>query len=127
MASSAAGVAPLGDVGDREERRHASRTKRPPSSTRVSPTSSVASRTTQSRWIGTETVPPIPALAPNAMWIEPRIFSSSRTLPLSEAAGVGADAQLGEVGAAVVGAQARVAGHRPSSWPAAPASAPSRR
>src|SRR3954447_16982230 len=41
-----------------------------------------ASVTTQSRWIGTETVPPIAMLAPNAMCTVPRIFSSSSTLPV---------------------------------------------
>ena len=40
---------------------------------------------TTSRWIGTDTVPPIPALAPNAMCTVPRIFSSSSTLPVSSA------------------------------------------
>ena len=38
---------------------------------------------TTSRWIGTETVPPMPALAPKATWTVPRIFSSSSTLPVS--------------------------------------------
>ena len=41
--------------------------------------------TTTSRWTGTVTVPPIPALAPNAMCAVPRIFSSSRMLPVSVA------------------------------------------
>ena len=38
-----------------------------------------------SRWTGTETVPPMPALAPNATWTVPSIFSSSRMLPVSVA------------------------------------------
>ena len=53
-------------------------------------TSSVASSTTTSRWIGTDTVPPIPALAPKATCTVPRIFSSSSTLPVSVRPVVGA-------------------------------------
>ena len=37
---------------------------------------------TQSRWTGTWTVPPIAAEAPKATWAVPRIFSSSRMLPV---------------------------------------------
>ena len=48
-------------------------------------TSSVASSTSTSRWTGTETVPPMPALAPNATWTVPSIFSSSRISPVSVA------------------------------------------
>ena len=51
------------------------------------------------------TVPPMPALAPKATWIVPRIFSSSRMLPVSCARVVGADAELGEVGALLAGAR----------------------
>src|SRR6185312_15536844 len=84
-------VAPLGEVGDREQHAPAARggghsTQRPASSTRVPPTSSVGSTTTTSRWTGTETVPPMPALAPNATWTVPRIFSSSSTSPVRIAA-----------------------------------------
>ena len=45
--------------------------------------STSGSRTTQSRWTGTWTVPPIAAEAPKATWAVPRIFSSSSTLPVS--------------------------------------------
>src|SRR5215207_2054384 len=76
-------VAALRDVGDGDQPRHSR--KRPASSTRVPPTSSVASSTRQSRWTGTDTVPPMPALAPNATWTVPSIFSSSRMLPVSVA------------------------------------------
>src|SRR5437762_2694863 len=74
-------VLAFGDVRDGEERHP--RTYRPSSSTLRPPTSRVASSTTTSRWIGTVTVPPIPALAPNATWTVPRIFSSSSTWPVS--------------------------------------------
>ena len=60
----------------------ASARRRAPAS---SPIHSVGSVTTTSRWTGTVTVPPIPALAPNAMCAVPRIFSSSRMLPVSVA------------------------------------------
>src|SRR3954447_18526971 len=60
----------------------AARTKRPSSRTCVPSMDSDASVTTQSRWMGTDTVPPIAMLAPNATWIAPRIFSSSSTLPV---------------------------------------------
>ena len=60
---------------------------------------SEASSTTTSRWMGTDTVPPIPALAPKATWTVPRIFSSSSTLPVELRAVVGADPELGQVGA----------------------------
>src|SRR4051812_29201170 len=63
----------------------AASTKRPSSRTFVPSMLSDASVTTQSRWIGTDTVPPIAMLAPNATWIVPRIFSSSSTLPVSVA------------------------------------------
>ena len=48
-------------------------------------TLNVGSSTTQSRWTGTETVPPIAAEAPKATWQVPRIFSSSSRLPVSSA------------------------------------------
>src|SRR3954447_4847769 len=60
----------------------AARTKRPSSRTCVPSMDSDASVTTQSRWMGTDTVPPMAMLAPNATWTVPRIFSSSRTLPV---------------------------------------------
>ena len=80
--SSTSGVAALGDVGDGEQRRHA-QTSSSPSRTTASPSiSTVGSSTTQSRWTGTWTVPPIAAEAPKATWAVPRIFSSSRMLPV---------------------------------------------
>ena len=87
-AAMRARVAPLGDVGDGEQRRHAQpQTSSSPSRTSASPsTSTVGSRTTQSRWTGTWTVPPIAAEAPKATWAVPRIFSSSRMLPVRIAA-----------------------------------------
>ena len=91
------GVAALGDVGDGEE--HAQSTKRPASSTVVPPTVSVASSTTTSRWIGTATVPPMPGAG-----AEGDVDGAEDLLVLEHVAGqrgavVGADAELGEVGA----------------------------
>ena len=83
--------------------RRAHSSKCPRSSTRLPPISSVGSRIRQSRCTGTETVPPMPALAPNATWTVPRIFSSSRMLPVSVRALVGADAELGDVPALTAG------------------------
>ena len=87
---SIAAVAALGDVRVREQRGHArvGVPRRARSGRRRAPAAvdrQVASSTTTSRWIGTDTVPPIPALAPNATWTVPRIFSSSSTLPVSRA------------------------------------------
>src|ERR1019366_84358 len=80
-------AAPLTDVGDRAQRTlpYGTSTWRPASSTARPSTGSEASSTTTSRWIGTETVPPIPALAPKATCTVPRIFSSSSTLPIRRA------------------------------------------
>src|ERR1035437_5172160 len=84
-------AAPLGDVGDRQQgaghcpSSWSFSTYRPASSTVRPSTCSEASSTTTSRWIGTETVPPIPALAPKATCTVPRIFSSSSTLPIRRA------------------------------------------
>ena len=82
--SSSSPVAPLGDVGDGEQgRHHRQMTTSSPPLTIASPSiSTVGSSTTQSRWTGTWTVPPIAAEAPKATWQVPRIFSSSRMLPV---------------------------------------------
>ena len=53
--------------------------------TAVAPMCSVGSTMTESRWTGTETVPPIAMLAPNATCTVPSIFSSSSTIPVSVA------------------------------------------
>ena len=90
--------------------------------------------TTQSRWTGTWTVPPIAAEAPNATWQVPRIFSSSSRLPVRIARLVRADPELGDVGAVLavrgqqlhqplaVGAARRRPGGRPR-----PSARPARR
>ncbi len=77
------GRAPRRRSGRRAASLGGASTYRPPSSTARPSTSRLASSTTTSRWIGTDTVPPIPALAPNATCTVPRIFSSSSTLPVS--------------------------------------------
>ena len=91
--AAAAGAGPGGRGAEREQRDGDQQdpggalhsVKCPRSSTRVPPISSVGSRIRQSRCTGTDTVPPMPALAPNATWTVPRIFSSSRMLPVSSA------------------------------------------
>ena len=58
-------------------------TRSSPARTSGSPsTLTSGSITTQSRWTGTWTVPPIAAEAPNATWQVPRIFSSSSRSPV---------------------------------------------
>ena len=97
-----------------------------PSRTSGSPsTLTSASSTTQSRWTGTWTVPPIAAEAPKATWQVPRIFSSSSSSPVSSRLLVGADPELGDVGPVLaVGRRAAPAAAHPPRptaavrWPA---------
>ena len=79
-------VAPLGEVRDRERHGAAlTQTSSSPPRMSGSPPSTLTSgsSTTQSRWTGTWTVPPIAAEAPKATWQVPRIFSSSSSSPVS--------------------------------------------
>src|SRR5262249_49722331 len=80
-------VAPFREVRDGEQRgghtRSSPSTERPASRACCPSPWSDAASTTTSRWIETDTVPPMPALAPKATWTVPRIFSSSSTSPVS--------------------------------------------
>ena len=74
---------PADDVGDGEQASASRSDSSSPPPRIASPSiSTVGSSTTQSRWTGTWTVPPIAAEAPKATWAVPRIFSSSRMLPV---------------------------------------------
>ena len=76
------GVAPLGDVGDGEQRRPRSDEQLAVAHERLAVDLDRRLEHTQSRWTGTWTVPPIAAEAPKATCAVPRIFSSSRMLPV---------------------------------------------
>jgi hypothetical protein len=58
-------------------------TNRPASMIFRSSNQTVGCVTRPSRWLATRTLPPIDLLSPNAMWIVPMTFSSSRITPVS--------------------------------------------